>query len=106
MRAKRREVLFSELEKRNLFVKNHCKEEAMQSIGLNHSRFVPKMAAKAALAQGLEHWSCKPGVVSSNLTGGCNFLLKNKTNLMTGNLVTTDMALVYDGLQTMYFQIF
>lgn len=21
------------------------------------------------IAQGLEHWSCKPGVVSSNLTG-------------------------------------
>ena len=25
----------------------------------------------ASIAQGLEHWSCKPGVVSSNLTGGC-----------------------------------
>ena len=24
----------------------------------------------ASIAQGLEHWSCKPGVVSSNLTGG------------------------------------
>ena len=26
---------------------------------------------KAAIAQWLEHWSCKPGVVSSILTGGC-----------------------------------
>ncbi len=27
----------------------------------------------ASIAQGLEHWSCKPGVVSSNLTGGFFF---------------------------------
>ena len=27
-------------------------------------------ASWASIAQGLEHWSCKPGVVSSNLTGG------------------------------------
>ena len=27
-----------------------------------------------SLAQGLEHWSCKPGVVSSNLTGACTFI--------------------------------
>ena len=26
--------------------------------------------AYASIAQGLEHWSCKPGVVSSILTGG------------------------------------
>ena len=25
----------------------------------------------ASVAQGLEHWSCKPGVKSSNLFGGC-----------------------------------
>ena len=25
---------------------------------------------EASIAQGLEHWSCKPGVVSSNVTGG------------------------------------
>ena len=24
----------------------------------------------ASIAQGLEHWSCKPGVESSNLSGG------------------------------------
>ena len=27
----------------------------------------------AAIAQWLEHWSCKPGVVSSNLTSGLHF---------------------------------
>ena len=27
----------------------------------------------ASVAQGLEHWSCKPGVESSNLSGGCHF---------------------------------
>ena len=27
--------------------------------------------SRASIAQWLEHWSCKPGVVSSNLTGGC-----------------------------------
>ena len=26
-----------------------------------------------SIAQGLEHWSCKPGVVSSNLTGALKF---------------------------------
>ena len=26
---------------------------------------------RASLAQWLEHWSCKPGVESSNLSGGC-----------------------------------
>ena len=30
----------------------------------------------ASIAQLLEHWSCKPGVVSSNLTGGfCSFFI-------------------------------
>ena len=24
-----------------------------------------------SIAQGLEHWSCKPGVASSNLAGAC-----------------------------------
>ena len=35
----------------------------------------------ASIAQGLEHWSCKPGVVSSNLTGGFEtffFILYNE----------------------------
>ena len=27
----------------------------------------------------VEHWSCKPGVVSSNLTGGNNFIFLSKT---------------------------
>ena len=26
--------------------------------------------SQASVAQGLEHWSCKPGVESSNLSGG------------------------------------
>ena len=30
---------------------------------------------QAFVAQGLEHWSCKPGVVSSNLTGGLFIIL-------------------------------
>ena len=29
----------------------------------------------ASIAQWLEHWSCKPGVVSSILTGGLFFVL-------------------------------
>ena len=29
---------------------------------------------QASIAQGLEHWSCKPGVVSSILTGGYKIL--------------------------------
>ena len=28
---------------------------------------------EAAIAQWLEHWSCKPGVLSSNLSCGCFF---------------------------------
>ena len=28
---------------------------------------------QASIAQWLEHWSCKPGVVSSILTGGLHF---------------------------------
>ena len=29
----------------------------------------------ASIAQWLEHWSCKPGVLSSNLSGGYYFAL-------------------------------
>ena len=29
-----------------------------------------KKTSRASIAQGLEHWSCKPGVESSNLSGG------------------------------------
>ena len=31
-----------------------------------------RAAFSASIAQWLEHWSCKPGVVSSILTGGCH----------------------------------
>ena len=30
----------------------------------------------ASIAQGLEHWSCKPGVESSNLSGGNFFYFR------------------------------
>ena len=33
-----------------------------------------KKISRASIAQGLEHWSCKPGVESSNLSGGKSFL--------------------------------
>ena len=32
--------------------------------------FIPLQSSKASLAQGLEHWSCKPGVERSNLSRG------------------------------------
>ena len=35
----------------------------------------------ASIAQWLEHWSCKPGVVSSILTGGLPFSLQIKLQL-------------------------
>ena len=31
----------------------------------------------ASIAQWLEHWSCKPGVLSSNLSRGCTYILCN-----------------------------
>src|SRR4029434_8568100 len=36
---------------------------------VEHQIFVAKSSSFAASAQWLEHWSCKPGVVSSILTG-------------------------------------
>ena len=42
--------------------------------------------AAASIAQGLEHWSCKPGVVSSNLTGGYFFFV-NKSYLIEMDLI-------------------
>lgn len=30
-----------------------------------------KTSSPGPIAQGLEHWSCKPGVASSNLAGAC-----------------------------------
>ena len=37
----------------------------------NQFRFEPASVCLASIAQWLEHWSRKPGVVSSILTGGC-----------------------------------
>ena len=37
--------------------------------------FKASASVPASLAQWLEHWSCKPGVESSNLSRGCNFFL-------------------------------
>lgn len=41
----------------------------------------------ASIAQGLEHWSCKPGVESSNLSGGTTFFshFTTKTRRLTQN---------------------
>ena len=40
-----------------------------------------QQGTSAAIAQGLEHWSCKPGVVSLILSGGTSFYLNIKMNL-------------------------
>lgn len=37
-------------------------------------------SSKGSIAQGLEHWSCKPGVASSNLAGACSFLFSGLGN--------------------------
>lgn len=38
-----------------------------------YSIFLFDFLPQASIAQGLEHWSCKPGVESSNLSGGISF---------------------------------
>lgn len=38
-----------------------------------YSIFLFNFLPQASIAQGLEHWSCKPGVESSNLSGGISF---------------------------------
>ena len=43
--------------------------------GQNGENPFGKDAHGGFIAQGLEHWSCKPGVVSSNLTGAYIFSL-------------------------------
>ena len=39
--------------------------------GLKHRKETTSANVSASLAQWLEHWSCKPGVESSNLSRGC-----------------------------------
>ena len=53
-----------------------------------------KMTA-ASIAQGLEHWSCKPGVVSSNLTGGYFFFV-NQLYFIKMNLLKFFFIKYYD----------
>ena len=50
--------------------------------------------ASASIAQWLEHWSCKPGVVSSILTGG--FFVYLIHFVLFGFLVTTPTQLALE----------
>ena len=56
---------------------------------------IPSHLGHAFVAQWLEHWSCKPGVVSSNLTEGFwadpkNMKLKNGENVAQRGARTHD----------------
>ena len=56
---------------RSLFLQYHLKfDQYLQTDVAIKSNHPWTRAQAASIAQGLEHWSCKPGVVSSNLTGG------------------------------------
>ena len=44
----------------------------------------------AFVAQGLEHWSCKPGVESSNLSEGFSCALKMKHAMVKGSACTCE----------------
>ena len=56
-----------------------------------------KKRTSASIAQWLEHWSCKPGVVSSNLTGGfC------KWAFLMGKKITRKSKFIRWYLQSMY----
>ena len=56
----------------------------------------------ASIAQWLEHWSCKPGVVSSILTGGLHFSLQIKLQMQTTSntyLTQCNFAMIPSTLQ-------
>ena len=59
----------------NILRKNVKMKKNIFSIRILHSGFV---------AQGLEHWSCKPGLESSNLSGGFFVIVSKNVNLAPG----------------------